>query len=410
MIPMIKSLEIKNFESHEDTVIDFTDGLNLLIGQSNQGKSSIVRAIALVAANRFDKDCVRTGSEFCTVKLETDKGYVKCERGEGVNRWETFDLETKSLQNYKNLGTGVPSETLKILGMGERQRCDLFKEMPNIMFQLEKHYMLSEIDGKKASSSMIARMMDDAIGIGGMEELVKNISDDMTAAKKETSIKNTLISEKKTKLPDEKVFDDIKRLLDEIKQLENDLTELQGMLEEAGSLSSNLKNITSRLAVLDSSTAFTASILDKWEALSALDSKLSLLRRTLNISSQLEVINSENKQLDLVFKKADEFNKITEQLKITNEAQSLKKALNNLKDVFDMDEADRLVENAKCLISDCKTARNMLDEARNIYRKIAFLDKCSISIQKQLDDAENKFHDLKEILKQCPLCGQELKN
>ncbi len=51
--------------------------------------------------------------------------------------------------------------------MGEKNRGD-FKEMPNFMFQLDKHYMLSEIDGKKATANMIARMMDNAIGLGGM--------------------------------------------------------------------------------------------------------------------------------------------------------------------------------------------------------------------------------------------------
>ena len=47
---MIKKIIMKNFESHENSEIEFSGGLNLIIGQSNQGKSSIVRALALVVA------------------------------------------------------------------------------------------------------------------------------------------------------------------------------------------------------------------------------------------------------------------------------------------------------------------------------------------------------------------------
>ena len=44
--------------------------------------------------------------------------------------------------------------------------------------------MLSEIGDKKATSNMIARMMDNAIGLGGMEDLIKDISTDLLKDKK----------------------------------------------------------------------------------------------------------------------------------------------------------------------------------------------------------------------------------
>ena len=143
---MIKRIALKNFESHEDSTIEFSDGLNLIIGQSNQGKSSIVRALAMVVANRFDRDSVRTGAKYCSVTVETEKGTVTAERGEDTNHWIIETPQGK--KEYRNIGSSVPSEVLEVLGMGERARGEI-KELPNIMFQLEKHYMLSEIDGKK---------------------------------------------------------------------------------------------------------------------------------------------------------------------------------------------------------------------------------------------------------------------
>ena len=34
---MINSLEIKNIQAHEHTTLDFTNGVNVIIGSSNQG-------------------------------------------------------------------------------------------------------------------------------------------------------------------------------------------------------------------------------------------------------------------------------------------------------------------------------------------------------------------------------------
>ena len=42
---MIKSVGIVNFQSHEETAIEFSPGLNVIAGGSDAGKSSILRAI-----------------------------------------------------------------------------------------------------------------------------------------------------------------------------------------------------------------------------------------------------------------------------------------------------------------------------------------------------------------------------
>ena len=49
---MIVSVDIVNFQSHPNTHIDFTEGLNVLVGSSRSGKSAIRRAIMWVITNR----------------------------------------------------------------------------------------------------------------------------------------------------------------------------------------------------------------------------------------------------------------------------------------------------------------------------------------------------------------------
>lgn len=114
---MIKKVILYNFESHVNTTINFTDNFNLIVGESNSGKSAIIRAMGVVVNNNWDKDMVRSGCDFCRVTIETDKGWVEAERGEKINRWRCQENGSE-IQCFKNVGTKVPDLATKILGMG----------------------------------------------------------------------------------------------------------------------------------------------------------------------------------------------------------------------------------------------------------------------------------------------------
>ena len=42
---LFKTLHLVNYQAHKDTTVDFTSGLNIIIGESDMGKSSILRAL-----------------------------------------------------------------------------------------------------------------------------------------------------------------------------------------------------------------------------------------------------------------------------------------------------------------------------------------------------------------------------
>ena len=49
---MIKSIELKNIQSHENTRLVFDKGINVIVGSSNNGKSAILRGLYWVRYNR----------------------------------------------------------------------------------------------------------------------------------------------------------------------------------------------------------------------------------------------------------------------------------------------------------------------------------------------------------------------
>ncbi len=229
---MIKSIRLQNFEAHEDTTVHFGQGLQLLVGKSNSGKSSLLRALRMVVNNDWDKSMVRMGYEFCRVRVETDRGWVEAERGEKVNNWRCCETGGEE-QFYQKVGTSVPELATRILGMGERDRGAGIKELPNFQTQLEKHYMLSEIGDKKASSNMIAVMMDNAIGLGGMEDLIKDLSADLLKDRKWLNEKQSEIVELKSHVMDEAIFNQYEKDVKAIGKLDEAIKIMSSDIEHA---------------------------------------------------------------------------------------------------------------------------------------------------------------------------------
>ncbi len=69
---MLKYLHIENIAVIEQSNIDFTNGFNLLTGETGAGKSIIIDAINAVLGERTSKELIRNGAEKATVCAQFD--------------------------------------------------------------------------------------------------------------------------------------------------------------------------------------------------------------------------------------------------------------------------------------------------------------------------------------------------
>ena len=66
---MIETLHIENIGIIDDITIDLKNGLNIITGETGAGKSLVVDALSLICGNRFSKDIIKTGKEYCLVEI-----------------------------------------------------------------------------------------------------------------------------------------------------------------------------------------------------------------------------------------------------------------------------------------------------------------------------------------------------
>lgn len=151
---MLNNLLIKNFQSHENTVLKFHEGVNVIVGETDSGKSAIVRALRLLINNRPSGDeFVSTGKKDCLIKAKVDDSIVRRKKGQE----NIYQIGKKK---YKAFGQSVPEEVSELLNISD----------VNMQNQLDSPFLLSE------SSAEVARYFNKIVKLDVIDRSLKNIS------------------------------------------------------------------------------------------------------------------------------------------------------------------------------------------------------------------------------------------
>ncbi len=69
---MIQELDIRNYALIDRVKINFSNGLNIMTGETGAGKSIIIGAVGLILGERASSDVIRTGTDSAIVRATID--------------------------------------------------------------------------------------------------------------------------------------------------------------------------------------------------------------------------------------------------------------------------------------------------------------------------------------------------
>jgi DNA repair exonuclease SbcCD ATPase subunit len=398
----LKKIEIWDFECHKHSVFeDFDKGLNLVFGDSDAGKTSMVRALKLAAYNDFDPNCVRTGAKNCQVYVETERGYVHVTRGK-VNIWKTC-RKGEAEQEFTKIGKNILQEAAMIIGLHIVSLGDI--DLPiNIMDQNESHFMLNELAGSNASGSMRAQIIDEISGCAGIEGLIKEVSldrhrfgrkmkeheDNAKALRESMHDKNFIQTE-------EKLLDDVQKLVNDKNDADRIMSQMADIFEEHHEASEQMKDINEKLGKMPNTKILKAILNSATKALTQIRelSPIMAEHKTLVVE-----MNQAKHKIDSI-PDLDEVNKclqvVRENGAIISKAVMLKTEHNNLT------ESLRQYDEELSSIPDLDEVNSILKDCEN---KIALVNKVQsrgedlVTALDEMDDAEKNLEKAEENLRQ----------
>lgn len=231
----LKTIRLLNFESHADSTIELHEGFNAIQGQSCAGKSSILRSLRAVCIPReFCVGWVREGSDYCTIRVDSNVGYLIAEKGQGRNTF-TYWIEGET---SKPIVMKAPGDTAfeiasRIVGF-ENIRIESTVGKKKVSSRIPVNSMSQDNNlGLLGESGKLKSLAFDALcGIEAGEDVREGIKSTISEKKKKNDEYTSLITQVKSGGYPEKNIQDEREVYNRAVDLFEDSTGKKGMLSD----------------------------------------------------------------------------------------------------------------------------------------------------------------------------------
>ena len=391
------NLSVKDFQIIKSANLSFLPGLNCIIGQSNNGKSALMRAAKACIYNESGTSSVRLGCNNFAVGLQMNGHTVILQKGN--NSLYKIDNEV-----YGKIGRTQLDEVANALQIKELS-INGSNETINFWDQMEKPFLLDR------SETELFRFIVDSGKDTNVTTALKSITQDRQQISKDIVITQGKIAQ---------IEDNIKRQELELQNSDKKL-DIYNRVIELGPKISRVKELTN----------LKNKALDDGKQLSEVFSEKSRIDKVIDLSSQiLEQINLNTRKLNLSIELSNKISISQEQIKNINTLLDKTKSLDisDLNDLFSKykllsslvsktrDTQDLIVELSNKTYKDININKDNLDKYKNLSEiinrvnlkqsQIAMLENEKVIIDSELEKVNKEL----ENIKICPTCGQLLHN
>jgi predicted ATP-dependent endonuclease of OLD family len=283
---MLESLKLIDCQSHKETELEFSSGINVIIGENNAGKTAILRALYALALNPkgyYSK--LKRWKEHWPIIRAVWNGHEIIRNSKG------YILDGRP---FKTVGDTVPKDIAKVLNL----------DPINFKLIREKLFLVEQSPGARA------RLINRASGLDSQEELIKycntqtkNLTDNI---KIKAHLRTSLTSTISRLSPVEELENPIRELgikLERIEKIEDEfeditekverLLELEPILDQASDIekarsqateANRLLELAANTAVDMSSIGYSIGELERIEEVLYKDELIKDLRRLARIA------------------------------------------------------------------------------------------------------------------------------
>lgn len=231
---MINRIRLKNFQAHADTTLDFDKGVNIIVGRSDQGKSSIIRALRWVVENRPTGTAFRKyGTDVTEVTLTIDGKDITRKRSDKINSYIFGEEE------YKALRSDVPTAISEALNFG----------IANIQTQHEQYFLL------QGSSGDAAKTINQIANLQIIGETIRNANSYVAAASHRVQTAEEVLAKAKSDVtelewtvPLMEAVQKAQDLADKIKNARSAVSTLQSLVDTAKACAKSIADNVAPLA------------------------------------------------------------------------------------------------------------------------------------------------------------------
>ena len=408
---IIKKVQLENYRSHSNTTIEFTKGVNLILGKNGRGKTSILEAISTVMFNTKDRTGKETGKsyiKFGEKSSKVDIDFIANDGREYNLKTEFFKTKPKKqtlkdmtgseydgdiqekLEELCGIKKGFEETYENIVIAKQNEFINIFKAKPK-----DREEIFNKIFNTQIYKEMYDSFLKEAVD--KYKEKVKDLDKEITFLKENIEDKEQITNFLKEEKEVEKNLQDRFKNINVVsKNLENEIKDYETTEIELNNLVKNIKDEENKIKKYLS--LLKENII---EAKQAKKSKI-IVKETKN--SYLEYLEIENRLKDLRENLDNLLNEQKLNIQYQNNIEKLELSNKNLKvDISNLEENisknSEKKENLESEISSLKIKEEDLDlKLKKYINLLDELEKLENFKDKKLEDKLKKTTEI-DILK-----------
>lgn len=418
----IKSIRLINFKTYVDETISFSKFTNAITGETDNGKTNILRAMKWVLWNQPSGDgMIRLGENSAMVIIEFIDGLmITRERsiGGSVNRY-IIRYPDRTQTTLNKFGINVPDEVLQahkmIPVMFNTEKCIL-----NYAEQLDGPFML------KYSKRDRAKAIGALAGTDVVDSAITDTRKDAREGAMEYKIIASQVKENQDKISDFENLEEMASLLNQVNIIYSNIIsnlesvslikKIQAKLSEDSAKLSNLNVIVKELKNLDifedDCDELSKNFIIKQNICKINTKLLEEKQRIIELDKKLKSCENVDVYIRIVEELSNSFSSISELIKLskkfklsTVEFNSAKNTMESIPDLVDAEE--RLADIQKSILN--YSSINIIN-SKIVESSIRYKSKQDSfnEIVKDLNLAISDFESKLSQFKRCPFCFSDI--
>ena len=420
----LSQIVLENFQSHEHSIFDISEGLNIFTGESSNGKSAVMRAMRWLIDNQGKsqrESFIRHGADFAKVTALFDNGKMISRiihtQAHKDNGWEIYDPATGETHagNTRMLG-----EIQEHFGFTKIQY-DVNDELDvNFMNQGDGWYFI----GDHVTASKRAKIIGAIFGTHYTDAVMRDLERDLRKIRQESKVREEDVDKLQKKIDEfdyldefenrlhqvEKLvsklgkLDDKKKIVDNLITMSTDLNEQEKHLKDVLIKSKGLTEASNKMIELERTYSHYQQVVNILQRQTAIIHEGRVQRKLTEELQDIEVVSKKFTELDNIYRKHAQLTTlIKDESVIAKGLTDTKTIISNLKNT---DMATMKVETLIELVERHKKLSSLVKEETSIKTSITK----GIQFVKDLDVNINTLQDqYKQLLDDnghCPTCGQ----
>lgn len=340
---MIERLQLTNCQSHKDSVIEFHPGLNVLVGDTDSGKSAVIRGLDKVIYNSMpSKELISHWGGPLIISLNVD-GNLIILKNDGKDSYQLNDV------TFAAIGSKIPEEVSTVLNMSDI----------NIQNQIESFFLLTETSG------YVASYLNEIANLSQIDSTTKAIKSELNETKR------NIEHDKKTLAEKEKALETYAFL----PQLEIELQEANTLEVELVTTEFNFQSIEIIINRIGTINALLLKIQKILSLKPLIESAFLLKDELAKTDIKISKLNILTFSLQKVDDKLEKLSKLSNLKSVINSTIKLERSKSDLE--AKLDDLNRYISKVSTIDEELKTAMLKRESEHKLYHsELQKLDKC----------------------------------